>query len=715
MSPSRLTPARKWALALLLLGLFLALFYSDRVFSAGIYEGGDTLEHDIPLATFFVRSIRAGSFPLHNPHKILGVSFPESSFMGPYYPLVLLYFVLPAERAISIGFLAHLVLSGILFILLCRRLSFSVPVALLCGLCWTCCSVFLQYSRNEWLPETISAAYFPGLLLLIHSVAKAPPRGSPLPLLLGALAVALTITGGHPSYSLITLGSALIFLAPYILGSKNLRALLGVFLLGALLSIVSWGPLLLDLPQGPGITPSPEGYSARDLLHVISPCQDSLGFVGRLVLALGLVGFFLVPMRRLVGFRVLLILSPLLASALFWDSAPGRFLSQHTLLGQVQNVWVWHLGAITSLIVFAGAAMTRITDTLQRSPRGKVWALLTLCAVAVLQLGDLYCYGSALSPQGFHHRASSYFVPSPLLHRLAQDTSLFRLSNTIEDLPLFRKSQGTLMGIDTWEARVKGVNIQSALGRGALSYNFRERPKRRTMDLANIKYMVATQPPPGSGWRPAGTYPFAQDGHRQAATLYENSRAFPRAFLIHTGPGSATEGAMLQMRAPSLLALRIPDELYTALRDHSPVSTRRAINRYQLRTSSEKAGLLFLSEAHSRWWEARVDNEAAPVLSPLGLFLGLRIPAGAHTITFTYRPWPVYGSWAISLATLFGAVLWAWLRQKTRPPGARSRPPALAWHRSQAKKHGGPKVRSEFAGAAGPGGFASYCARSGSR
>jgi len=88
-------------------------------------------------------------------------------------------------------------------------------------------------------------------------------------------------------------------------------------------------------------------------------------------------------------------------------------------------------------------------------------------------------------------------------------------------------------------------------------------------------------------------------------------------------------------------------------------------NRYQLRTSSEKAGLLFLSEAHSRWWEARVDNEAAPVLSPFGLFLGLRIPAGDHTITFTYRPWPVYGCWIVSLGALLGVLTWAGLRLRS--------------------------------------------------
>ncbi|GAB4529670.1 MAG: hypothetical protein Fur0018_16400 [Anaerolineales bacterium] len=49
-------------------------------------------------------------------------------------------------------------------------------------------------------------------------------------------------------------------------------------------------------------------------------------------------------------------------------------------------------------------------------------------------------------------------------------------------------------------------------------------------------------------------------------------------------------------------------------------------------------GLLVLSEVAYPGWQARVDGVPAPLLTPAGVLRGVLLPAGAHTVIFSYAP-----------------------------------------------------------------------------
>ena len=48
--------------------------------------------------------------------------------------------------------------------------------------------------------------------------------------------------------------------------------------------------------------------------------------------------------------------------------------------------------------------------------------------------------------------------------------------------------------------------------------------------------------------------------------------------------------------------------------------------------------IVFVSEAHHPWWQARVDGEAAEVLRAQLAFMAVRVPPGTHRVELELRP-----------------------------------------------------------------------------
>lgn len=64
------------------------------------------------------------------------------------------------------------------------------------------------------------------------------------------------------------------------------------------------------------------------------------------------------------------------------------------------------------------------------------------------------------------------------------------------------------------------------------------------------------------------------------------------------------------------------------------------------------AGILVLSDSYAPGWRAYVDGKTAPILRVNGLFRGVALPGGKHTVTFRYRPVFFYAGVLITLVTL---------------------------------------------------------------
>ena len=158
-----LRPARAWPLLVLVavtLGYFRgalsggsAFFFRD--FSTFIY----------PTRRLLVDLVRAGELPLWNPLAAGGAPIAANPEYNLFYPLTLVYYLLPFDPALTWYVIGHYPLLGGLFYLLARRWGLSPAAALagavtlmLSGPALTLASVPNYWPGFAWLPLTLLAA-----------------------------------------------------------------------------------------------------------------------------------------------------------------------------------------------------------------------------------------------------------------------------------------------------------------------------------------------------------------------------------------------------------------------------------------------------------------------------------------------------------------------------------------------------------------------------
>src|SRR5690606_1626429 len=78
-------------------------------------------------------------------------------------------------------------------------------------------------------------------------------------------------------------------------------------------------------------------------------------------------------------------------------------------------------------------------------------------------------------------------------------------------------------------------------------------------------------------------------------------------------------------------------------------------NEVRIETSGE-GGVLVLSDQHYPGWHAEVDGEPAEIVRANVAFRAVCVPAGEHTVTFTYRPASFFAGTGISAV---GWAMWA--------------------------------------------------------
>jgi hypothetical protein len=195
------------------------------------------------------------------------------------------------------------------------------------------------------------------------------------------------------------------------------------------------------------------------------------------------------------------------------------------------------------------------------------------------------------------------------------------------------------------------------------------------LDLLGAGY--ALQPTalaaPGDGWRAVGEdgapvgYDLTSGGCRRLPpyTVYENARAFPRAFVV-------AEARPLPER-PRLLEALAATDLRTCVLlegwDGSPApagtaaDTRAAEvvayrpNSVKVRTAPGPAGFLVLADVWYPGWRCAVDGQPAVLYRADYLFRAVELREGEHTVEFTFDPASYRRGRLISLAALGVALL----------------------------------------------------------
>lgn len=196
---------------------------------------------------------------------------------------------------------------------------------------------------------------------------------------------------------------------------------------------------------------------------------------------------------------------------------------------------------------------------------------------------------------------------------------------------------------------------------------------RRILDMLNVEYIVFG--PDSKGVEQYGPLDLV---HRSdEGSIYRNPTVLPRAWLVHQIEVIADdEGQLARMARPDfdpatlvVLSESTPSIGPVPASEAQPTLSYRP-NEVTVRASPGEPALLVVSDAYNDGWQVRVDGHPARLYRANYALRGVWLPAGAHTVIFSYRPSALVigtvvsgGAWLIVIA----AALWSRRRLYVMP------------------------------------------------
>ena len=208
----------------------------------------DVVQQYFPWRKFYAESLKQGELPLWNPFMFCGTSFVGNGMSAIFYPLNLLFVVMPVETAFGWVAWLHLVLVGI-FMFGFLRQFFSPLSALTGAIAFQLCGFFVAWLA--YLPLLCTAIWLPAALWAYefgsrsHSTACTPTRLHAYTL--ASLSLGMSLLAGHPQVGFYVLWSFGVYVLLRTFMTRNFRPLLwGAFSLvvGVMFGAVQLLPLL---------------------------------------------------------------------------------------------------------------------------------------------------------------------------------------------------------------------------------------------------------------------------------------------------------------------------------------------------------------------------------------------------------------------------------------------------------------------------------------
>jgi hypothetical protein len=180
-------------------------------------------------------------------------------------------------------------------------------------------------------------------------------------------------------------------------------------------------------------------------------------------------------------------------------------------------------------------------------------------------------------------------------------------------------------------------------------------------------------------------------GVRQDWQLRRNRAAYPRAWVVRyarvrppaSGPENRAElirdviymndpiwsepnRPVLDLRQVALIETDDPDGL-KGFSSRTPVGPSESVavvkyepQRVELKATLDRPGLVILADTYYPGWRLTIDGKPAPILRANRAMRGAAVPAGEHTLVYTYEPLSFWVGAVISGAGLIALMALAW-------------------------------------------------------
>jgi hypothetical protein len=224
----------------------LMLPYSARVARVQVqnHYAMDAAVSDYPWGLFWQQSVtRDGELPLWNPFILGGHPNLADTMPAVLSPFKLLYLVLPAERAFTLGIVLEIALAGWLMFGLLRELGRSRPASFIGGCAWMLNSGFLMW---YWRAPNIFC-WAPLVLWLLERSARRDswPAAAGAALTLGVALLSGNIqAGAHLGFLCAMYGLWMVWWSGPGRRARTLARVGAALAAGALVAAVQWLPAL---------------------------------------------------------------------------------------------------------------------------------------------------------------------------------------------------------------------------------------------------------------------------------------------------------------------------------------------------------------------------------------------------------------------------------------------------------------------------------------
>jgi hypothetical protein len=679
--------------------------YGDLLVSGPVLTASsDVIAQHLGTKQVLYRSIQAGhGVPFWRADELSGapaLTHPQSLYT---YPLHILFYLLPPERALGPTLWLHFLAAGFAYYLLGAALNLGPAARLVMGLAGMFNYKLIAITYSGWLPVIPCLIFVP---LLLASVLYALRRPGPRAVLYLGLSGATCLHTGHLQlvyyavlYLVLSVGTWTLWAWRTGAGRRAARVWVGL-LAGAGLSVGAAAYLLVPLAaEAPLISRGQATFESFLAGHALEPEQwlgllspsvgeqkkefwEDAAYFGLVPLVLAAVGAVLGRKRAVTGFLIFGFLLSLVLTAdtglvrTAFDLVPGfalfRCPARFLFLTSIFGIALAGIGTHEALARLRG---TRRPVAVRAAATAALAVAMTLGAHAHAYrlLGVSPWFEDGPPPVGIPPVADTQYA-----RLLARDEDTFRVA------PVLRPTVNY-----GWAAP---MNLQPITGFDA--YNFRHyqtyvrllqtgrvpdgaptvwtdvtavaRPD--LLDGLNVRYVLApgrVDPLP-PGWQEVAhlrrepVFVFYKGMTTSDIFVYRNANALPRAYWAArvTGVGSEAELASA-VAANNLHAAAVVLDPGDADTRAAPEDAVRIVEQRDgflaadLRTRDRR--FLVVSEVWHPGWRAHLDGEAVPLLRTNIAQMGLWVPDGERRLVLEFRPmywWP-----ALTISALAGVAI----------------------------------------------------------
>ena len=202
-------------------------------------------------------------------------------------------------------------------------------------------------------------------------------------------------------------------------------------------------------------------------------------------------------------------------------------------------------------------------------------------------------------------------------------------------------------------------------------------PRSTAYDLLGAGYVVAEQPQDGFT---EGERPLTLLGQQGNAWVYRRARVIPIVRLVsqvEVIPDGAAAIARLHEAdfdpATTAILPAAPDcQPGTGGESGSATLVAHEATRWEIATESAAPALLVVAEAAYPGWRVTVDGEPATPLTAYTALRAVCVPAGSHTVVWSYEPRVFFAGGLVSVAAIvaLGAAAYLMRREEQREAGS---------------------------------------------